>query len=108
MKLPENTIIAPEKITRYLLLWRKHKDKSQWLAQAGYSLKNWKKLEEDLREQILPLEAVQTESTKYGQMYEIVDNLTGPSGKILAVCTIWMIEATTGRTKFITLFPNKR
>lgn len=108
MKLPAKTLIAPEKITKYLLVWRKNKDKSKWLAQAGYTLKNWKILEEDLRKQILPLDATPTESTKYGQMYEITNNLTGPNGKVLAVCTIWMTETTTGITKFITVFPDKR
>ena len=107
MKLPNDAIIAPEKITRYLLVRKKHRDKSKWLAQAGYTLGNWRKLEEDIRKEILPLEALPTENTKYGQMYEILANLTGPNGKVLAVCTIWMIEKT-GVTKFITLFPNKR
>jgi len=108
MKLPANTLIAPEKLTRYLLVWRKHKDKSKWLAQVGYTLENWRTLEEDLRRQLLSLEATPTESTKYGQMYEIADKLTGPNGEILAVRTIWMTETATGVTKFITMFPDRQ
>ena len=107
MKLPADTIIASAKITQYLLVQRKRNDKSTWLAQAGYSLDNWQTLANDLRRQILPLEAMLTDKSVYGQMYEIKGQLTGPNGKILAVHTVWMTEAATGETKFITLYPAK-
>jgi hypothetical protein len=51
--------------------------------------------------------AIPTDNTKYGQMYEIKGSLTGPNGKNLTVCTIWMTETATGDTKFITMYPNK-
>ena len=107
MKLPTNTLISPEKLTQYLLSQRRRNDKSRWLSQAGYTIKNWQLLERDLRRQILSLDAMPTESTKYGQMYEIKGSLTGPNGKTLPVCTIWMTEAATGDTKFITMYPKK-
>ena len=107
MKLPEDSLITHEKLTQYLLISRKRNDKSQWLAQAGYSLKNRQKLKNDLRVQILPLEAMQIESTKYGQMCEIRGKLTGPNGKSLSVCTIWLTETETKSTKFITMYPDK-
>ena len=105
MKLPENTLIAREKLTRYLLVQKKRNDKSQWLAQAGYTLDNWQVLETDLRNQILPIDAAPVESTEYGRMYEINGQLVGPNGKILSVCAIWMTERTTGDSKFITMYP---
>ena len=108
MKLPENALIVQEKLTKYLLVKRKRNDKSQWLARAGYILENWEVLESDLREQILPTDATLTENTKYGQMYEIRGKLVGPNGKSLAVYTIWMTESATGKTKFITMYPDKR
>ncbi|HHT9137125.1 MAG TPA: DUF6883 domain-containing protein [Candidatus Wunengus sp. YC60] len=107
MKLPENTLIAAEKLTQYLLVLRKRHDKSRWLSRAGYTLENWQLLEEDLRTQILSLNAILTENTKYGQMYEIRGTLAGPNGRTLAVCTMWMTETATGETKFITMYPDK-
>lgn len=107
MKLSANTIIAPEKLTQYLLVLRRRNDKSRWLAQAGYTRKNWQLLEKDLRAQILLHEATSTESTPYGQMHEIKGELTGPNGKTLAICTIWMTEVASKKTKFITLYPDK-
>jgi hypothetical protein len=107
MKLPDNSLIAPEKLTQYLLVLKKRNDKSRWLAQAGYKLENWSRLERDLRVQILSLEAIATESTRYGQMYEIIGSLAGPTGIKLAVVTIWMTESATGVTKLITMYPDK-
>ena len=108
MKLPENSLIAKEKLTQYLLTTRKRNDKSRWLVQAGYTLENWQELENDLRVQILSAEATPIDNTKYGQMHEIRSNLVGPNGETLQVCTIWMTETVTGITKFITMYPDKR
>lgn len=108
MKLPKNTLIAYEKLTCYLLVFKKRNDKSQWLAEAGYSVKNWERLENDLRKQILSLDAEPSELTIYGQIYEIIGTLTGPNGKSIAAHTIWMTETATKITKFITMYPDKR
>lgn len=108
MKLPSNTFISPRKLTDYLLVSRKKNDKSKWLAQIGFTLSNWQLLENALRTQILILDAKPIEKNEFGQMYEIKANLRGPNGRILAVCTIWMTEFSTGLTKFITLFPGQR
>ncbi len=108
MILLSTALIAPEKLKNYLLVAKKRNDKSKWLAEAGYTLENWQLLENDLRTQILCLDAVPTDETKYGQLYETRGTLTGPNGKKLLVCAIWMIEYGSRTTKFITLFPDKR
>jgi hypothetical protein len=108
LKLPENTLIAYEKLTRYLLVFKERNDKSQWLAQAGFTLHNWKVLESELRKQILTLNAILTDETQYGQNFEIKGKLIGPNGKSLSVCTIWMTETETQQTKFITMYPDKK
>lgn len=108
MKLPDNAVIAREKLTRYLLHKLPENDKSGFLALAGYSLANAEQLEADLRGQILTREAAFMESTEYGDKYSIRGELTGPNGHQLNVVTIWMIENAGGLTKFITLYPAKR
>ncbi len=107
MKLSPDAIIAQAKLTQYLLKLLPQDDKSKFLAQAGYTQENWQQLENDLREQILQLDAVFTEKTRFGDRYKIRGTLTGTNGVILPVVTIWMIERATGQTKFITLFPDK-
>ncbi|MEW6300673.1 MAG: DUF6883 domain-containing protein [Thermodesulfobacteriota bacterium] len=103
VKLPSDTVIAPEKLTRYLLVKRTFDDKSQSLRQAGYTLDNWEQLEQDLRLQVLPYETTLIERTVYGNIFEIRSSLTGPNGKLLFVNTIWMNKFRSGATKFITL-----
>jgi hypothetical protein len=106
VKLPENSHIAPEKLTRYLLVPRTRGDKSAYLALAGYTLDNFTALLTDLRAQILNQDAAALETTSYGQLYEIRAPLVGPSGRTLRVRTIWMTEYLSGVTKFITLIPD--
>ena len=108
MRLPADTTIAEDKLTRYLLLPQARGDKSTFLARAGYTQGNADQLLLDLRTQILPLEAVALESNTFGRYYEIRGTLTGPNGVPLAVCTIWMTEHLSGVTKFVTLTPDKR
>ena len=55
--LDPNAVIARAKLTEYLLVPLVKDDKSQFLAQSGYTIENWQQLERDLREQILSLEA---------------------------------------------------
>jgi hypothetical protein len=107
VKLPENTVIAPEKLLYYLLVPRPADDKSKFLAIAGYTRADWQALERDLRQQLLPMDAEEVERTKYGTIYEIRGNLHGPNGRVLSVVTIWMTEIATGQTKFVTLYPAK-
>jgi hypothetical protein len=106
-KLPPDTIIAPAKLRDYLLIWRGKDDKSTWLAVAGYTADNWLQLQQDLRLQILPLEAEFVEETRFGQMFEIKGVLLGPNGKQLFLRSFWLLEHDTGQTKFITLYPDR-
>ena len=108
MRLPADTTIAEDKLTRYLLLPQARGDKSAFLAKAGYKLENAEHLLRDLRTQILPLDAMALESNKFGKFYEIRDTLVGPNGVTLAVRTIWMTEHLSGVTRFVTLIPDKR
>ena len=107
MKLPDDSIISSEKITEYLLKWKPDNDKSKFLAQAGYSSDNWQRLSDDIRAQILPIEAKLLSKTAYGDLYRIRGKLRGPNGVSLRVITVWMAEYATRQTKFITLFPDK-
>lgn len=107
MKLLENAVITREKITDYLLKWQPDNDKSKFLARAGYSSENWQRLLEDIRTQILPVEAELMRKTAYGDLFRIRGKLLGPNGVSLSVITIWMMEYASRQTKFITLFPDK-
>lgn len=107
MRLPGDTLVAPEKLTEYLLRRQPENDKSAFLAQAGYTLENAARLMADIREQLMPLEAALIENTEYGPKFSLTGVLTGPNGRALRVVSVWMTEEATGTTKFITLYPDK-
>src|SRR5882724_1719590 len=108
MKLPPDTFIAPEKLTRYLLVRQSRAVKSKFLAKAGYNLENADQLLADLRRQILPLDAEPSEKNQFGDFFEICGLLTGPNGVALRVRTIWLADHLSGRAKFVTLLPDKK
>jgi hypothetical protein len=107
MKLPADSIIPLEKLTRYLLVPQKRADKSAFLLRGGYQLENANQLLDDLRSQILALDAVPAGSTKFGNFFQIRGVLHAPNGKKLRVKTIWMREHLRGVVRFITLLPDK-
>lgn len=106
MKLPSNSEIARIKATHYLLQLRNEDDKSKFLSRGGYTLAHADKLLADLRS-LLDGEAEFIQATEYGDKYRIRGTLTGPNGKQLRVVSVWMTEAATKLTKFVTLIPDK-
>jgi len=103
--LPQNAIIAEEKLTKYLLVLLPKDDKSKFLAQAGYKLDNWQQLEQDLRTEVLKQPAELIETSRYGKKYFIRARLLGTNGIELSILTIWMVTNST--TRFVTLVPDK-
>ena len=107
MKLPADSLIPTEKLTRYLLVPQARADKSAFLARAGYTLQNASDLLLDLRLQILPLDAAPTEVNQFGEFFEIRGALRGPNGVTLRVKTIWIQDALSNTVRFVTLLPDK-
>jgi hypothetical protein len=107
VKLPADTLIAREKVIRYLLVRQARGDKSAFLARAGYTSANPEQLLHDLQTQLLSQEAVLLQRTKFGEFYEIRASVTGPNRTVLRIRSIWMKEHLSGVTKFITLVPDK-
>jgi hypothetical protein len=106
MKLPLDSDIPIRKLTHYLLVPRVESDKSNWLARGGYTSENPQRLIEDIRSQILPLEAVPARSSRFGETFEIRGVLQGPSDRPLSVCTIWLKDPLSGMVRLITLIPS--
>jgi hypothetical protein len=108
MKLPaQDAIIAPAKIRDYLLS-EEHPDgrgKARYLASLGYSREEWERLDRDLRDQILPLEARAVGASAWGSKYEILGVLKGPNGRAAWIRTIWIVLRQETRPSLVTLTP---
>jgi hypothetical protein len=99
--------IALEKLTEYVLNTR-HKrggTKARLLAQFGYTVQNWRRLEADIRNG-LDTEVDLMRPTEYGTRYEIRMALQTPRGVLLTVRTIWQIDNEREVPRLITLYPD--
>ncbi len=105
MKLPDDTTIDTTKFTEYLLLPQARSDKSRYLACAGYTLENVERIIADLRSQLLPLDAILSRTTLFGDTYCIDGWLAGPSGIRVHVRTVWQRQPLSGVVHFVTLIP---
>ena len=108
MKIPNDAIISQAKLTQYLLVFKPRNDKSQFLAQAGFTLDNWQALETAIRELILTNEAYQDRTNEYGTFYNVTGKLKGLNGIDLSIVTIWLLRLHDGQFQFITLKPGDK
>ena len=104
MRIPENAIIPESKLTEYLLVYRRKSDKSQFLAQAGFTQDDPNELALAIRDLIAENEAVIDRHNEYGTFYRVEGDLHGPSG-VLAVVTVWIRRAIDDEYWFVTLKP---
>jgi hypothetical protein len=59
-------------------------------------------------EQILSREAEPGRPSPYGQKYEILGPLTGPSGATAWVRTIWIVRVGETKARLVTLIPEEK
>ena len=105
MIIPKDAIIAEEKARDYLLVPQRKSDKLGYLTLGGYTRDDFWELIRDIREQLLPGEAVFQRRDQYGDYYELNGHLECPNGRSLGVRTIWKHELD-GTIRFLTLFPD--
>lgn len=106
MKIPDNALIPLSKLTNYLLIPKEQDDKSQFLAQAGFTLANPETLISALRQLTQQTEATLQKSNQYGSYYQVEGILEGPNPQVVGVVTIWLQRAD-GQVQFVTLKPQK-
>lgn len=104
MNVPADATIAREKLTQYLLAPRARNDKSRFLARAGFTQANPDALEAALRRQAAAAEAQIERQNVHGIYLNVRGNLHGPRGT-LQVVTVWIMLATNGECRFVTLKP---
>ena len=106
MKIPPDALIAPEKLTKYLLVPLSQSDKSRYLARAGFSLSEPHILEKAIRDLIASIDAVEDTTDVYGKDYTVTGELVGPSGVRLPVVIVW-VQRADGQFRLVTVKPDK-
>jgi hypothetical protein len=105
MKIPPDAVIAPEKLTQYLLVPKEVDDKSKFLAQAGFTLEEPELLEAAIRQLIEQEEAESDRVDEYGTYYLVKGNVAGTEERQLAVVTVWIEDVKLKQFRFVTLKP---
>jgi hypothetical protein len=106
VKIPPDAVIAPEKLTKYLLVPRNKSDKSRYLARAGFRLAEPEVLEKAIRALCAAVDAVEDGADLYGTDYTVAGKLAGPSGSPLPVVVVWVRRAD-GLFRLVTVKPDK-
>lgn len=107
MYIPPNCLIPDSKLTHYLLVFQKRNDKSQFLAQAGFTQANPEQLKTALLNLIAITPAVFDRSDQYGDFYQVIGTLKGIQNINLEVVTIWIQRKADAQFQFVTLIPHK-
>lgn len=110
VKLPnaELALIPAEKVTDYPLNLdhKRGGSKAALLLAVGYSRADWQRFADDLRRDHLGADVTLARTTDYGVRYEIRAPLRTPSGRLLAIRSVWQIDTGTTAPRLITLFPD--
>jgi hypothetical protein len=103
----DRAIIAPEKITGYLLnvSHKRGGPKARLLLSLGYRPDDPRRLESDLRTQHLSLDVTRTSENAYGVVYEVEGPIRTPADKNVRFCSIWQVDTGTDVPRFITMYP---
>ena len=108
MKLPNagHAVVPPEKLRDYLLSTRHPvgQFKARFFAALGYHADEWPVFERDIRG-LLAGDVAKTSMTAYGQKYEVRGTITGPSGRVADIVTVWIVRHGEDFPRLVTVHP---
>lgn len=109
MLLPnrEKAFIELPKLTDYLLS-ESHsvgKSKAKFFLEIGFSQENVTILEQQLLKLARFQDVAEIITTVHGIKYVIVGTINSPSGKIVSILTVWIIDAGQENPRFVTARP---
>ncbi len=102
------TLIIPDaKIINYLLVYQPKDDKSEYLANYGYTQDNWQLLKEDIIKATQKSQNIEITETDWGRRFKIKIQWYSINKRIIKVITIWQQDENSDYARFVTLFPDK-
>jgi len=114
MKLPnrERAYVPPEKIQLYLLS-QSHpigRAKAQYLRNlrtCGFDERNAAAFERVLLDIAQSMDVIETEVSQYGSKYVLDGSVATPTGGMMALRTVWIIETGQAEPRFVTAYPKE-
>ena len=103
----DQAFISKQKLKEYLLS-ETHiigKAKAKFFRSIGYSEKNANELAKALLMIAKSNEVTQEIITPYGTKYIVEGEISPPSGNIVRILTVWVIELNDRRPRLVTAYP---
>jgi len=109
MLLPwrENAVVPPQKLTQYLLS-ETHpvgKAKARFFRLVGFTREDFHTLQEQFIKIAQTEPVLEVITTSFGIKYIVDGDIHSPTGKIVRIRTVWIIEKETNVPRFITAYP---
>jgi len=109
VKLPnaKKAVVEERKIRDYLLS-DSHpigRFKAAFFKRVGFDQSNWDELRDALLLIVRENDAEEGDASEYGQKFLVLGRITGPSGRMAEVQTVWMIPADSDAPRFVTVYP---
>jgi hypothetical protein len=104
----QKAFVQREKLAEYLLDLT-HKDggpKAAFLLGFGFELADWKALRIALLEHARTRDVVRKRVTIFGDIFEVVGELSTPDGRNPTIKSVWMIDHGSDAPRLITLIPS--
>ena len=111
MKMPNNeqAIVLDKKITDYLLSDSHEigKHKADFFKRFGFDLSDVDTFKNSLIQHSIEREIEKTNSSEYGNKYELKCEIQTPDERNPCVVTVWIIENGKQRPTLVTAYPSK-
>ena len=105
----ERATVSTAKITHYLLA-RGHPrggPKAAFFESFGFALDRWQELRDAILAHAQTGAVVGTQTTPYGQVYEVNGLLGAPDGRNPVVLVVWMIRSGEDFPRLVTAVPSE-
>lgn len=79
--------------------------KAAVFAKLGYTLEDWTRLRDDLKAHANSEKVVRDGTGDYGVKYVVTGPLTGPSGKTVSLCSVWLVSDAVSAPRLVTAYP---
>lgn len=103
----ENLHVEERKVTNYLLNLEHGEggSKARYFLNRGFTLEEWERFAQALREHGKTQPVTAKETTRHGQKYEVQCQLVSPDGKNPCILSVWIKEGTKP-LRLVTAHPN--
>ena len=105
----EDAEVPERKILAYLLS-SEHptgREKAAFFTAIGYTRQHWTRLRNDLLAAARACETVREEQTEFGVKYVLDTQVLAPSGRRIALRTIWISDKPEDAPRLVTVYPRK-